>query len=134
MLNHIILQGRLTADPVVRFTGTGKPVASFRLAVDRDMKGQNGQRETDFIDCVAWSKTAEFVQQYFKKGSAALVSGRLQMRDWQDREGNKRIAAEVVIDNIYFGESKRSEDKPTPGFPDFKPAFTPLDDDGELPF
>ena len=107
MLNKIILMGRLTRDPELRRTGSGTAVTSFSLAVDRDFKSQNGEKETDFIDVVAWRSTAEFVSKYFTKGRMAVVSGRLQIRNWQDKEGNKRRSAEVVADNVYFGDSKR---------------------------
>lgn len=111
MLNHIVLMGRLTRDPELRYTGSNIPVASFRIAVDRDFgKGENGEKQTDFIDVSAWRQTGEFVSKYFTKGSMAVVSGRLQMRDWQDRDGNKRTSAEVVADNVYFGDSKKSRD------------------------
>ena len=108
MLNRIILMGRLTRDPELRHTQTGTAVASFTLAVDRDFKDRNsGERATDFIDIVAWRQTGEFVSRYFTKGRMAVVEGRLQMRDWTDKEGNKRRSAEVVADNVYFGDSKR---------------------------
>ena len=110
MLNHITIMGRLTRDPELRRTGTGVAVASFTLAVDRDFgKNENGERETDFIDCVAWRQTGEFVSKYFTKGRMAVVSGRLQIRSWTDKEGNKRRTAEVVADNVYFGDSRRDE-------------------------
>ena len=109
MLNHIVIMGRLTRDPEIRRTGTGIAVASFSVAVDRDFGGRDGgERETDFIDCVAWRTTGEFVSKYFTKGSMIVVSGRLQIRGWTDKDGNKRRSAEVVADNVYFGESKRS--------------------------
>ena len=109
MLNHIVIMGRLTRDPELRRTGTGIAVASFSVAVDRDFGGRDGgERETDFIDCVAWRQTGEFVSKYFTKGSMIVVSGRLQIRGWTDKDGNKRRSAEVVADNVYFGESKRS--------------------------
>ena len=109
MLNHIVIMGRLTRDPELRRTGSGIAVASFTVAVDRDFGGRDGgERETDFIDCVAWRQTGEFVSKYFTKGSMIVVSGRLQIRSWNDKEGNKRRSAEVVADNVYFGESKRS--------------------------
>ena len=112
MLNHIVLMGRLTRDPELRYTQSQLPVVSFSLAVDRDFGGRDGgERQTDFIDIVAWRSTAEFVSKYFTKGSMAVVSGRLQIRDWTDREGNKRRSAEVVADNVYFGESKRSREE-----------------------
>ena len=109
MLNHIVLMGRLTRDPELRRTGSGIPVASFSLAVDRDFGSnrETGEKETDFIDIVAWRSTAEFVSRYFTKGRMAVVSGRLQIRAWTDKDGNKRRSAEVVADNIYFGDSKR---------------------------
>ena len=108
MLNRIILMGRLTRDPELRHTQTGTAVASFTLAVDRGFKDRNsGERATDFIDVVAWRQTGEFVSRYFTKGRMAVVEGRLQMRDWTDKEGNKRRSAEVVADNVYFGDSKR---------------------------
>ena len=108
MLNKIILMGRLTRDPELRRTQSGTPVASFSIAVDRDYKTQSGEKETDFIDIVAWRSTAEFVTKYFTKGRMAVVEGRLQIRDWTDRDGGKRRSAEVVADSVYFGDSKRS--------------------------
>ena len=159
MLNHIVIMGRLTRDPELRYTQSNTPVASFSLAVDRDFQNrETGERQTDFIDCVAWRSTAEFVSKYFQKGSMAVVSGRLQIRDWTDRDGNKRRSAEVVVDNVYFGESKRSREggsgdsygggynsgyssrnsAPSNGYnsaPQGGNAFAELDDgDGELPF
>ena len=108
MLNRIILMGRLTRDPELRHTGSGTAVASFSLAVERDFRDKaSGQRVTDFIDVVAWRQTGEFVSKYFTKGRMAVVTGRLQIRNWQDKEGNKRRSAEVVADNVYFGDSKR---------------------------
>ncbi len=108
MLNHIVLMGRLTRDPELRRTGSGVAVATFSLAVDRDFPNSaTGERETDFIDIVAWRNTAEFVSKYFAKGRMAVVSGRLQIRNWNDKDGNKRRSAEVIADNIYFGDSKR---------------------------
>ena len=107
MLNRIILMGRLTRDPELRRTGSGTAVTSFSLAVDRDFKSQSGEKETDFIDIVAWRNTAEFVSKYFTKGRMAVVEGRLQIRDWTDKDGGKRRSAEVVADNVYFGDSKR---------------------------
>ena len=108
MLNHIVLMGRLTRDPELRYTQSQTPVASFSLAVDRDF-GRGEEKQTDFIDCVAWRQTGEFVSKYFQKGSMAVVSGRLQIRDWTDKDGNKRTSAEIVADNVYFGESKRRD-------------------------
>ena len=111
MLNHIVLMGLLTRDPELRRTGSGIAVASFTLAVDRDYAPKDGgARETDFIDIVAWRSTAEFVSKYFSKGRMAVVSGRLQIRPWEDKDGNKRRSAEVVADNVYFGESKRDSE------------------------
>ena len=111
MLNRIIIMGRLARDPELRRTQTGTPVASFRLAVDRDFKDKStGERSTDWIDVVAWRATAEFVSRYFTKGRMAVVEGRLQMRDWTDKDGNKRTTAEVVAENVYFGDSKRDGD------------------------
>ncbi|MDD6200163.1 MAG: single-stranded DNA-binding protein [Firmicutes bacterium] len=111
MLNHITIMGRLTRDPELRRTSSGIAVASFTVAVDRDFGGRDsGEKETDFIDCVAWRQTGEFVSKYFSKGSMIVVSGRLQIRNWNDKDGNKRRNAEVVADNVYFGESKRSSD------------------------
>lgn len=108
MLNHITVMGRLTRDPELRRTGSGIAVASFTVAVDRDFADKNsGEKETDFIDCVAWRSTAEFVEKYFSKGRMAVVSGRLQIRGWTDKDGNKRRTAEIVADNVYFGDSKR---------------------------
>lgn len=108
MLNHIIIMGRLTRDPELRRTGSGIAVASFTCAVDRDRALDGQEKETDFIDCVAWRQTGEFISKYFTKGSMVVVSGRLQIRVWNDKEGNRRRSAEVVADNVYFGESKRS--------------------------
>lgn len=108
MLNHISIMGRMTSDPELRRTGAGTPVASFTLAVDRDF---SKEKETDFIDCVAWKNTAEFVSNYFSKGKMAIVAGRLQIRSWTDKDGNKRKTAEVVADNVYFAESKTAGDK-----------------------
>ena len=155
MLNKIILMGRLTRDPELRHTQTGTAVASFSLAVDRDFKDKStGDRTTDFIDVVAWRQTGEFVSRYFTKGRMAVVEGRLQIRDWTDKDGNKRRSAEVVADNVYFGDSKRDGESAGPysggysapsggrspapsgfGAPDMGDQFAELsDDDGELPF
>ena len=110
MLNHITIMGRLTRDPELRRTGSGIAVASFTVAVDRDFGGRDGgEKETDFIDCVAWRQTGEFVSKYFTKGRMIVVSGRLQIRSWTDKDGNKRRTAEVVADNCYFGDSKRDD-------------------------
>ena len=110
MLNHVTIMGRLTRDPELRRTGSGIAVASFTVAVDRDFGGRDGgEKETDFIDCVAWRQTGEFVSKYFTKGRMIVVSGRLQIRSWTDKDGNKRRTAEVVADNCYFGDSKRDD-------------------------
>lgn len=139
MLNRIVLMGRLTRDPELRRTGSGTAVSSFSIAVDRDFKGQGGEKETDFIDIVAWRNTAEFVSKYFTKGRMAVVEGRLQIRDWKDKEGNNRRSAEVVADNVYFGDSKRDGDAAGGSYTGSQTAqsggFKEIDeDDGELPF
>ena len=153
MLNRIILMGRLTRDPELRHTGSGTAVASFSLAVERDFRDKtSGQKTTDFIDIVAWRQTGEFVSKYFTKGRMAVVTGRLQIRNWTDKEGNKRRSAEVVADNVYFGDSKRDGAAPggfdqTPSYPQAPAYQAPAnpapaasgfsmleDDDSELPF
>ena len=160
MLNRIILMGRLARDPELRHTQTGTPVASFRLAVDRDFKDKTtGEKATDWIDVVAWRQTAEFVSRFLTKGRMAVVEGRLQIRDWTDRDGNKRTSAEVVADNVYFGDSKRDAEGGSYGAPSggygapggYAPPAAPVgggysapaggdqfaeltEDDGELPF
>ena len=149
MLNHITIMGRLTRDPELRRTGSGIAVASFTVAVDRDFGGRDGgEKETDFIDCVAWRQTGEFVSKYFTKGRMIVVSGRLQIRSWTDKDGNKRRTAEVVADNVYFGESKRSSDggntyaaPAASGFGGYSAPAAPAsdfamldDDDAQLPF
>lgn len=134
MLNRIIVMGRMTRDPELRRTNSGTAVASFTVAVDRDFKSQSGEKETDFIDVVAWRNTAEFVSKYFSKSRMAVVEGRLQLRDWTDKEGNKRRAAEIVADNVYFGDSKR-DGGDNPGYaPAPSGGFTEIEDDGDLPF
>ena len=132
MLNHIVVMGRLTRDPELRKTASGVSVASFSVAVDRDFSQQDGKKETDFLDVVAWRNTAEFVAKYFTKGRMAVVSGRLQIRNWDDKEGNKRRTAEILAENIYFGDSKKEDDSgsapaPTQGFgvPAQSGGFTP---------
>ena len=111
MLNHITIMGRLVRDPELRRTGTGVAVASFRVAVDRDFAPKDGgERKADFIDCVAWRQTGEFISKYFTKGRMIIVDGRLEMRDWTDKDGNKRTSAEVVVANAYFGDSKRDSE------------------------
>ena len=156
MLNRITLMGRLTRDPELRTTQSGPPVASFSLAVDRDFKDkQTGEKATDFIDIVAWRQTAEFVSRFFTKGRMAVVEGRLQIRDWTDKDGGKRRSAEVIADNVYFGDSKKDGESsaPTGGreWPNPTGGYAPppstgyngpggnefgdlADDDGELPF
>ena len=140
MLNHVTIMGRLTRDPELRHTQSGAAVTSFTLAVDRDFKDKNsGETATDFIDIVAWRQTAEFVSRYFTKGRMAVVEGRLQLRDWTDRDGNKRRAAEVVADNVYFGDSKKKESEgnaPEDELPENEPqGFSEAEDDpSELPF
>ena len=151
MLNKIFIMGRLTRDPELRRTQSGTAVTSFSRAVDRDYKSQSGEKETDFIDVVAWRSTAEFVAKYFTKGRMAVVEGRLQIRDWTDKDGNKRRTAEVVADNIYFGDSKRDgnggyNDGPSYSAPVYSAPvggyaapvggdFAEIDDeDGDLPF
>ena len=120
MLNHIVLMGRLTRDPELRRTGSGIAVASFSLAVDRDFgsSANNGEKETDFIDIVAWRAAAEFVAKYFTKGRMAVVEGRLQIHDWKDKDGNNRHSAEVVADNIYFGDSRKDTAAPAEPLPE----------------
>ena len=111
MLNHIVIMGRLVRDPELRRTGSGVAVASFRVAVDRDFAPKDGgERKADFIDCVAWRQTGEFISKDFTKGRMFIVDGRLEMRDWTDKEGNKRTSAEIVVANAYFGDSKRDGD------------------------
>lgn len=134
MLNHITIMGRMTKDPELRRTGSGVAVTSFTLAVDRDYNPKDGaEKETDFIDCNAWRGCGEFVSKYFSKGSMAIVSGRLQIRGWTDKEGNKRRTAEVVADSVYFGDSKKEDAKPAAASP--APDFQPVDiPDAQLPF
>ena len=111
MLNHIVIMGRLVREPELRRTGSGIAVASFTVAVDRDFGGKDGgEKETDFIDCVAWRQTGEFVQKHFGKGDMIVVAGRLQIRQWEDREGNKRRTAELVAENCYFGEGRKKQE------------------------
>ena len=157
MLNHIVIMGRLVQDPVLRTTQSGVNVASFTVAVDRDFAGRDGSdRQTDFIDCVAWRQTGEFVSKYFQKGRMIVVSGRLQSRKWQDRDGNNRTNWEIQADNVYFGDSKRDSENNSfsqnsytsqnnysgfnsanqnAGVPQVTPSpYEELEDDGELPF
>lgn len=144
MLNKAILMGRLVRDPERRYTQTNVAVTSFTLAVDRDRKGANGERQTDFIDCIAWGKQAEFVKQWFTKGMLAIVVGRIQSRGWEDRNGNKRVSVEVNVDEIQFGETKKARDRAhgsdlAPELPPVDPDalgaddFAPLDD-SDVPF
>lgn len=150
MLNHITIMGRLVRDPELRRTGSGIAVTSFTLAVDRDFKSSSAnEKEVDFIDCVAWRQAGEFVSKYFSRGRMAVVSGRLQIRSWNDKDGNKRRTAEVVADNVYFADSKTEATSAAPQAP--APAYygTPAysspnypasdfqmleDDDAQLPF
>ena len=156
MLNRILIMGRLTRDPEIKYLQSNVPVTRFTVAVDRDYSGRDGgEKQTDFIDCVAWRSTAEFVMNYFRKGSMAVVSGRLQIRNWEDKDGNKRRSAEVVAENVYFGESKRDSERaggykqnpiPMQGSSqdvlqfvtvpsNWQDEYTELsDDEGELPF
>ena len=164
MLNHIVIMGRLVRDPELRRTGSGVAVASFRVAVDRDFVPKDGgERKADFIDCVAWRQTGEFVSKYFTKGRMIIVNGRLEMRDWTDKDGNKRTSAEIVADNVYFGDSRRDSESsnssysnnsyggnnssnsysaPAPSYGGYSaPASAPAsdfamleDDDAQLPF
>lgn len=133
MLNTITIMGRLTRDPELRYTPQQTPVASFTIAVDRDYQSGGSERQTDFIDCVAWRSTAEFVSKYFQKGAMAIVDGRLQIREWTDKNDNKRRTAEVVAENIYFGESKRREEN-RENSNGAVTEFVEMQDDGELPF
>ena len=149
MLNHIVLMGRLVRDPELRQTQSGVSVVSFRIAVDRDFQSRDSsEKQADFIDIVAWRNTAEFVSKYFTKGRMAVVSGRLQIREWTDRDGGKRYSAEVVADNVYFGDSKpggqgggqasapRTGGDRFGGYdaPEIKTDFAEVEDDGDLPF
>lgn len=151
MLNQIVIMGRLTRDPELRRTGSGTAVTSFTLAVDRDFSGKDsGEKETDFIDCVAWRQTGEFVSKYFSKGRMAVVTGRLQIRGWTDKDGNKRRTAEVIADSVYFGDSKKESDSGSsyggnsynapgynaPGYagPPHNDFAEIEDDDAQLPF
>ena len=152
MLNKVVIMGRLARDPELRRTQSGIAVTSFRLACDRDYKSQSGEKATDWIDIVAWRQTAEFVSKYFTKGRMAIVEGRLQTRDWADKEGNKRTTVEVVADNVYFGDSKRDGQGGDYSSNSYAPAYgapmggysAPLggasdfaeidEEDGDLPF
>ena len=131
MLNKVIVMGRMVRNPELRRTNSGTAVASFTIACDRDFKSDGGEREADFIECVAWRNTAEFVSKYFTKGRMAVVSGRLQTRNWTDKEGNKRKATEIVAESVYFGDSKREE---LQSYAAPQESFAELPDDGEIPF
>lgn len=133
MLNKVIIMGRLTWDPELRRTQSGTAVTSFTMAVDRDFKSQSGEKETDFIDVVAWRNTGEFAAKYLAKGRMAAVEGRIQVRDWQDKDGNRRKSVEVVADNVYFADSKR-DSKPQDTPATNEPDFDEIEDDGDLPF
>ena len=131
MLNKIMIQGRLTAEPELRHTANGTPVASFTVACEQDFKANDGTRKTDFLDCVAWNKAGTFVSDYFHKGDMIIVSGRLTIREWTDKAGNKRRTAEIVVEGSYFGGSKKTAQNAefTPG------EFADLSDiDGDIPF
>ena len=136
MLNNVIIMGRLTRDPELRRTQSGTAVTRFTMAVDRDFKSQSGEKETDFIDVVAWRSTAEFVAKYFTKGRMAVVEGRLQIRDWTDKDGNKRRNAEVLADNIYFGDAKKDVDSGANRYAggQFVEVDEDFDADGDMPF
>lgn len=140
MLNKAILMGRLTRDPKLRFTQNKTAVASFTLAVNRDRKGHNGEQVGDFIDCVAWGRMGEFVKQWFTKGMLAIVVGRIQSRNWEDKNGNKRTTIEVIAENVDFGETKKAREAgglvvPSSNNPYVEPEFSELgDDDGDVPF
>ena len=131
MLNNVVIMGRLTRDPELRRTQSGTAVTSFTMAVDRDFKSQSGEKETDFIDVVAWRNTGEFAAKYLAKGRMAAVEGRIQVRDWQDKDGNRRKSVEVVADNVYFADSKR-DSKPQESRDEQE--FDEIEDDGDLPF
>lgn len=133
MLNSVIIMGRLTRDPELRRTQGGTAVTSFTMAVDRDFKSQSGEKETDFIDVVAWRNTGEFAAKYLAKGRMAAVEGRIQVRDWQDKDGNRRKSVEVVADNVYFADSKR-DSKPQESRTVDEQEFDEIEDDGDLPF
>ena len=134
MLNHITLAGRLVRDPELRRTQNGTAVASFTLACERDFKNEDGDREVDFIDCVAWRKTAELVSGYFTKGRMAIVSGRMQIRGWTDKDGNRRKSAEILVDNIYFGDSKPQAEGAAMEATGAEPYSEIAEDDDQLPF
>ena len=132
MLNKAILMGRLTRDPELRHTQSNTAVCSFRLAIDRDRKGSNGERQTDFIDCTAWGKTAEFASQWFRKGSLAIAVGRIQSRQWQDKDRSNRTAIEINCDEVLFGETKKQAEKQNPAYQE--DVMELPDDEGDVPF
>lgn len=141
MLNKVILMGRLTRPPELRYTTNNTAVTSFTLAIDRDRKGPNGEKQTDFLDCVAWGRLAEFVAQWFAKGTMAIVVGRVQSRNWEDKNGGKRVSIEVNCDEVSFGETKKAREANGQEEPDrreigptVEPDFQELDDDGDVPF
>ena len=133
MLNKAILMGRLTRDPELRHTQSNTAVCSFRLAVTRDRKNPNGEYDSDFIDCTAWGKTAEFVAKWFNKGTMAIVVGRIQSRQWQDQNGNNRTAIEVNCEDVSFGETKKAREPSGYKAPDVEPDYAEADDD-DVPF
>lgn len=135
MLNYIVIMGRMTKDPELRRTNSGTAVTSFTLAVDRDFKSQNGEKETDFIDVTVWKNTAEFVSKYFSKGRMAVVEGRLQIREWTDKDGNKRRNAEVIANSVYFADSKQqSQEQNMSALNERMGSFSEVEDDETLPF
>lgn len=134
MLNRVTIMGRLGRDPELRRTQSGVSVTSFSIACDRDFKSQSGEKETDWIDIVAWRGTAEFVSKYFTKGRMVIVDGRLQTRGWTDKEGNKRTAVEVVAESVYFGDSQKQAQTARAAVDVSADDFTEIDDDGDLPF
>lgn len=131
MLNRITIMGRITAEPVLRYTENQTQVVSFSVAVERDYKNDNNEREVDFINCVAWRNLAKFVKDFFDKGSQIVVSGRLQVRNWKDKNGDNRQTAEIVADNIYFAGSKKQESEPSESY---TRKFMELSNDGDIPF
>lgn len=132
MLNHITIMGRMVRDPELRHTGSGTAVASFCVACDRDYAPKDGaEKKTDFINCVAWRNTGEFVSKYFSKGSMIVVDGRLEMREWTDKDGNKRISAEINVDNAYFGDSKRGTENSSAA-PNYGGYSAPAQDYGAI--
>lgn len=132
MLNRIVIQGRLCADPELRRTNSGTPVTTVNVAVDRDFKNQDGSRDTDFIPIVAWKGAGEMLAKYFTKGRMIVVEGRLQLRDWSDKDGNKRRTAEIVANNVYFGDAKRDDSAPAQSEP--QGGFSEIENDSDLPF